>query len=73
MALKCKTPEEQLRFVVLYMMNGLPEPIVESIDETFPKNIIPFKYDYSFLEDHASLDIRECESRPFCNGSVYAT
>ena len=73
MALKCKTSEEQLRFVVLYMMNSLPETIVASIDETFPNSIIPFKYDYSFLEDHASLDIRERESRPFCNGSGYAT
>lgn len=71
-ASKLKSPEEQLRFVALYMVNGLPPEVVAEIDNTSIKNIRDFKYDYSFLEDLASNHNRKREIRPFCDGSGLA-
>ena len=72
-ALKLNSPEEQLRFIALYMINGLPPEVIASIDNTTVKNIKDFKYDYSFLEDLSTNQNRQREVRPFCDDSGFAT
>lgn len=72
-ALKFEAPEDQLKFVALYMTNALPIEVVAKIDGVEPKKVMPFMYDYSFLEDVRSEDNRRRASRPFCNYSGFST
>ena len=57
-ALKQNSPEERMRFVVDYFLNKLDAETISKIDETSPDKIVPFKYDYSFLEDYSSEHVR---------------
>ncbi len=72
-ATKLQSPEEQLRFIALYMVNGLPPEVTAEIDNTTTQNIKDFKYDYSFLEDMSVDYDRVRETRPFCDSSGFAT
>ena len=62
-AMKQNTPEDRIKFVVDYFLNKLDPSIIAQIDGCVKENIVPFKYDYSFLEDYGSFDIRRKEDR----------
>lgn len=62
-ALKQSTPEEQMQFVVDYFLNKLDTKTIAKIDGVEESKVVPFKYDYSYLEDYGSDDIRRKEVR----------
>lgn len=72
-ALKLETPEEQLRFVTLYMTNSLPIETIAKIDGVEPDKVLPFIYDYSFLEHISADDPRHKIVRPFCNYTGFSS
>lgn len=72
-ASKFETPEEKLKFVALYFVNGLAPEVIAKIDGTSISSVQEFKYDYSFLEDLSSNINRKREVRNFCNGSGFLT
>jgi hypothetical protein len=55
--------EDRLKFVVDYFLNKLDPAAVAQIDDCAEGKIVPFKYDYSFLEDYGSDDIRVQDTR----------
>ena len=62
-ALKQETSEKRLQFVADYFLNRLSDKQTAKIDNVDSKNIVPFKHDYSFLEDYGSDLIRKNEER----------
>ena len=68
-ALQQGSAEDQLKFVVDYFLNKLPPSVIAKIDGESEDSIMPFKYDYSFLEDYKSFDSRRREDRRW--GSQY--
>lgn len=69
-ALKQPSATQQMQFVANYFLNNLPTEQIAKIDNVSPRDILPFKYDYSFLEDYATHMVREKESRRY-NGSRF--
>ncbi len=67
-ALKQNDKEAQFKFVVDYFLNKLDPAVVSKIDGIEVREILPFKYDYSFLEDYGSFDVRRKFDRRWGNG-----
>lgn len=72
-ASKENTKRAQMEFVVKYFLNKLNANIVAQIDETTESNIKPFKYDYSYLDDYASNDVRRKSVREYKRGRYGVT
>lgn len=71
-ALKKSSPEQQLQFVADYFLNRLEPSIIAQIDGVDESKLMHFKYDYSFLEDYGSQEVRKKEVRkwaPYCFGT----
>ena len=64
-ALKKETPEMQMKFVADYFLNKLPLETIAQIDCVDEKQVIPFQYDYSYLEDYSSEQIRNRTVRKY--------
>lgn len=62
-AQKQETPEMQMQFVADYFLNRLDTRQIAKIDGVDEKDVVPFKYDYSYLEDYGSDDVRRKEVR----------
>ena len=68
-AMKKNTPVERLKFVVDYFVDKLDQSAIAQIDGCTEKSVIPYKYDYSFLEDFGTWSVREPEIRKWEYGS----
>ena len=64
-AAKQGSPEQQIKFVADYFTNNLPIDVIAKIDGVSEEEVLPFKYDYSFLEDVKSDLNRLQESRRY--------
>lgn len=62
-AMKLETPTQRIQFVADYFLNRLELSQIAKIDGVSENDVVPFKYDYSFLEDYGSDDIRRKEVR----------
>ena len=68
-AMKLETPAQRMQFVADYFLNRLDISQIAKIDGVEEKDVVPFKYDYSYLEDYGSDDIRRREVRRWGNHS----
>ena len=66
-AMKLETPAQRMQFVADYFLNRLDISQIAKIDGVEEKDVVPFKYDYSYLEDYGSDDIRRREVRKWGN------
>lgn len=64
-SLKQPTAKQRLEFVAKYFLNALPLEVIAEIDGVGVDKVIPFAYDYSFLEDYGSIHIREKQVRKY--------
>ena len=62
-AMKLDLPEERIQFVADYFLNKLDKSVIAKIDGVTEDKVVPFKYDYSYLEDYGTDDIRRKEVR----------
>ena len=72
-ARKQSTPAAQIQFVADYFLNKLPKETIAKIDGTSPRNIKSFEYDYSYLDDMFSEQIRKQEAVEYAPGAKAIT
>lgn len=64
----CSSPVQKLEFVVNYFLNNLPIEIIAEIDGVSPDKVLPFEYDYSFLQGNNEQFTRDQKVRPYAPG-----